>query len=298
MSAPAKPAGTIQLFVFRGIHVYVHWSWLIVGVIALQLRSDAYTSVAWNVAEYLLLFAIVLLHEFGHALACRSVGGQAERILLWPLGGIAYVRPPQRPGAQLWSLFAGPLVNLVLAPLGLGLLVLWSMVGVVPPDAESVLITFVALNVGLFVFNMLPIYPLDGGQILRSFLWFAVGRERSLTIAAGLGLVTSIVGGLAAAIWMQSLWIGLIALYAASQSWQGLRSARASRELRVMPRHTTLHCPSCRESPLAGPHWICPEEHAFDIFLADGACPQCAAPAPATRCIFCGSVHPVAAYRT
>lgn len=71
----------------------------------------------WNIAEYLALFGIVLLHEFGHALACRQVGGKAERVVLWPLGGIALVQPPPRPGALLWSIAAGPLVNLVLVPL-------------------------------------------------------------------------------------------------------------------------------------------------------------------------------------
>ena len=58
----------------------------------------------------------MLTHEFGHQLACRSVGGQTHDIVLWPLGGVAYVTPPQRPGAQLWSIAAGPLVNVVLVP--------------------------------------------------------------------------------------------------------------------------------------------------------------------------------------
>ena len=75
-----------------------------------------YSSVIWNVLEYLTLFLIVLTHEFGHALACRSVGGQANQIVLWPFGGVAYVSPPQRPGAVLWSIVAGPLVNVVLVP--------------------------------------------------------------------------------------------------------------------------------------------------------------------------------------
>ena len=70
----------------------------------------------WPVLEYLALFVIVLVHEFGHALACRQVGGQANQIVLWPLGGVAYVAPPPRPGATLWSIAAGPLVNVVLAP--------------------------------------------------------------------------------------------------------------------------------------------------------------------------------------
>jgi len=54
---------------------------------------------------------IVLLHEFGQRDGLPAGGGTANRIVLWPLGGVAYVDPPQRPGAMLWSITAGPLVN-------------------------------------------------------------------------------------------------------------------------------------------------------------------------------------------
>src|SRR5262249_31039768 len=104
-------SGSFRLFRVAGITVFVHWMWFLVAFIEVQWRSDVYTSRVWNVLEYLSLFGIVLLHEFGHALACRSVGGTARHILLWPLGGIAYVSPPARPGAVLWSIAAGPLVN-------------------------------------------------------------------------------------------------------------------------------------------------------------------------------------------
>ena len=80
----------------------------------IAIRKGSYSSLGWNGLEYLSLFVIVLLHEFGHAMACRQTGGTANRILLWPLGGVAYVNPPKRPGANLWSTAAGPLVNLAL----------------------------------------------------------------------------------------------------------------------------------------------------------------------------------------
>src|SRR5580700_9771436 len=108
--------GSFHLFKLFGIDVYLHWSWFIVALIEIQYRKGNYTSVSWNVLEYLSLFLIVLMHEFGHALACRSVGGQANQIVLWPLGGVAYVAPPPRPGAMLWSIAAGPLVNVLLVP--------------------------------------------------------------------------------------------------------------------------------------------------------------------------------------
>src|SRR5438445_3539826 len=110
-------SGSFHLFRFAGIDLYLHWSWFVVGVFEIQNRASRYSSLTWNVLEYLALFVIVLLHEFGHALACRQVGGQANQIVLWPLGGVAYVAPPPRPGATLWSIAAGPLVNVVLAPI-------------------------------------------------------------------------------------------------------------------------------------------------------------------------------------
>src|SRR6476659_5636356 len=106
--------GSFHLFRFAGIDLYLHWSWFVVGALEIENRASGYSSLTWNVLEYLALFVIVLLHEFGHSLACRQVGGKADQIVLWPLGGVAYVAPPPRPGATLWSIAAGPLVNLVL----------------------------------------------------------------------------------------------------------------------------------------------------------------------------------------
>jgi hypothetical protein len=109
---------SIRLFSFAGIEVFLHWSWFLIAVYEIQGGlGRRYSSVAWNIAEYLSLFLIVLMHEFGHALACRQVGGIANRIVLWPMGGVAYVDPPPRPGATLWSIAAGPLVNVVLFPI-------------------------------------------------------------------------------------------------------------------------------------------------------------------------------------
>src|SRR5258708_3733008 len=114
---PSAGQGSIRLFRFSGIDVFLHWSWFAIAAIEIQNRRGSYSSVTWNVLEYLALFLIVTIHEFGHALACRQVGGRADRIVLWPLGGVAYVDPPPRPGATLWSIAAGPLVNVALFPI-------------------------------------------------------------------------------------------------------------------------------------------------------------------------------------
>ena len=186
-------AGTFPLFRVAGIQVYLHWTWLVVGYIEIVTRFNPYGSVAWNVLEYLSLFGIVLLHEFGHALACRQVGGQANRIMLWPLGGLAFVQPPSRPGATLWSIAAGPLVNVVLLPITIGAWLWWRNTTEWEdrqpgPDALPALDRLHQCR-SLLVFNMLPIYPLDGGQILQSLLWFVMGQARSLMVAGILGIV-------------------------------------------------------------------------------------------------------------
>src|SRR6266550_3752231 len=198
--------GSIHLFRIAGVDVFLHWSWFLVAAFEISGRTRTYSSLSWNILEYLALFSIVLLHEYGHALACRQVGGIANRIVLWPLGGVAYVNPPARPGATLWSIAAGPLVNVVLAPILFGLLLFAKSAGwaYTLPDAYRLIRAVLSIDIGLFVFNMLPIYPLDGGQIFRSLLWFVLGRARSLLVAAILGFV-GVLGFVGLALWTKSI---------------------------------------------------------------------------------------------
>jgi Zn-dependent protease len=218
-------AGSFPLFRVAGIQVYLHWSWLVVGYFEIVSRVNKYESVAWNILEYLALFGIVLLHEFGHALACRQVGGQANRIMLWPLGGVAFVQPPPRPGANLWSIAAGPLVNVVLAPITIAAWVIARAYGWqdVNPDLMRFLLSLASINIGLLLFNMLPIYPLDGGQILRSLLWFVLGEARSLMVAGILGVAGA--GGLVilAFVYFEDRWLAVVAAFVAWQAWRGFR---------------------------------------------------------------------------
>ena len=75
---PSTPlSGSFQIFRVAGISVFIHWTWILVAMYQVQARAPLYASPFWNMAEYLSVFAIVLLHEFGHAFACRQVGGKA-----------------------------------------------------------------------------------------------------------------------------------------------------------------------------------------------------------------------------
>jgi Zn-dependent protease len=292
---PTGRQGSIHLFRLFGIDVFLHWSWFLVAAYEISSRKGAYSSVTWNVLEYLSLFVIVTMHEFGHALACRQVGGAADHIVLWPLGGVAYVNPPQRPGATLWSIVAGPLVNVAIA-------IVLFITGTLShnaawlesaPDLHLLLRAIWDINLVLLVFNILPIYPLDGGQILRSLLWFVLGRARSLMAAAVIGLLGA-AGFILLAIKDQSLWLGAIALFVLMNSWAGLQQARALAQFAKLPRRENLACPTCKMSPPMGDYWRCANcRQPFDTFQTGAVCPHCRARFDVTRCLDCGALHPM-----
>src|ERR1700676_2274521 len=241
---PSASQGSIRLFRFSGIDVFLHWSWFLVAAYEIQTRKGSYSSVTWNVLEYLALFLIVMIHEFGHALACRQVGGRADRIVLWPLGGVAYVDPPPRPGATLWSIAAGPLVNVVLLPILFVVVVVGRSAGwaATMPDVYQLVRAISFINLGLLIFNILPVYPLVGGQILRSLLWFVLGRARSLMVAAIIGFA-GVAGFIILALWMQSVWLGVLSAFMLMNCWRGLRQAQGLSRLAKLPRHDGFVCP-------------------------------------------------------
>ncbi len=285
--------GSYRLFRFKGIDVHVHWSWFVVAIYSVSSRVPNYQTPVWALLEYLMLFLVVLLHEFGHALACRSVGGSSDQIVLWPLGGVAYVSPPPRAGAQLWSIAAGPLVNVVLLPVFYGVFYACRGSGAFEqnPDLLQFLRAVFYMNLSLLVFNLLPIYPLDGGQIVRSLLWYPFGRAKSLKIATMLGFVGG-VGLIGLAIWSQLLWTGFIALFLLSNCWSSYKLAGAMRELEKLPRHPGFKCPVCHAAPPIGNYWICPAcKGTFDPFATAAVCPHCQAALDLTTCPDCHSAR-------
>jgi Zn-dependent protease len=287
--------GSFRLFRFAGVDVYLHWLWFAAALYEINTRTRAYSSPVWNVLEYLALFAIVLLHEFGHALACKQTGGKADQIVLWPLGGIAYVNPPPRPAANLWSIAAGPLVNVALVFVFKALGIWCRSIGVPQssPDVFALLRSVAFINLGLLIFNLLPIYPLDGGQILRSLLWFVFGRARSLTITAGLGLV-GVAGLLYFAIKSGDTWFVLLSVFILLNCFAGLKQARNLAKLADLPRRHEFACPDCKAAPPIGAFWKCAScTSPFDTFVTRAQCPTCGTQYPTTRCLDCGAMHPL-----
>jgi|SRR5579862_1837288 len=289
--------GSIRLFRLAGIDLFLHWSWFLVGFYEINNRRDNYSSLTWNILEYLALFCIILMHEFGHSLACRQVGGKADQIVLWPLGGVAYVSPPPRPGATLWSIAAGPLVNVVLAP-PLTLLVMLGSTGWAyeAPNLYALVRSICFINYGLLIFNLLPIYPLDGGQILRSLLWFGLGRARSLMVTTVIGFV-GVAGLVVVAILLRSVWIAVVAVFILFNCWRGLLHARLLTRAAMLPRREGFACPNCKEPAFRGALWRCSKcLKSFDTFESMATCPHCGTQFPATQCFECGQTNPIQAW--
>ncbi|HTV48091.1 MAG TPA: site-2 protease family protein [Phycisphaerae bacterium] len=312
--------GAFKLFKIFGITVYLHWSWFLIFLYEVQLRSGEYQNATWNAVEVISLFAIVLMHEFGHALACRSVGGKAERIVLWPFGGIAFVQPPWRPGAMLWSIVAGPLVNVLLIPVTIGLYAAevhalplsWIMSDParflprlnfflfetpITSDFMMYLRALVFINLALLIFNILPIYPLDGGKIVWSILWFFLGDATALRVAAIFGLVGSI--SLIGFLLLQSggsgfnnIYLIMLGAFLVMQAWRGVQQSRKLAASAKMPRHPECLCPACRRPAPAGDFWQCGHcQSRFDMFANRGRCPSCGADYQnlQVRCPDCGN---------
>jgi Zn-dependent protease len=291
--------GAIRIFRLFGIDVYLHWSWFLIVIFDIQVRADMYNSYLWNALETLSLFGIVLMHEFGHALACRQVGGTANQIVLWPLGGVAYVSPPQRPGAMLWSIAAGPLVNVMLVPV-LSAVVLFARHAEwneIYPNLYHYTVAIWLTNAIILGFNLLPIYPLDGGQILRSLLWFMVGRANSLMVASVLGFI-GVAGMALVAFLFSAMWFWILAAFAGFNCWIGFQQSQQLLRLERAQRRTEFHCPECKESPPVGEFWRCSRcGQKFDTFLTQAFCPNCNTEYAVAACPYCFNSRPLAEWR-
>jgi|SRR5215217_3576316 len=184
-----------------GTAIKVHVTFLLlVGWWALMGYEAAGPSGAVSAALSLLaLFACVLLHEFGHILMAGRFGVHTPDVVLLPIGGVARLeRIPDEPRQELLIALAGPAVTLVI------IVLLSIAVGIsggpvrlleLSPDAPF-LAFLLAVNVYLLLFNLIPAFPMDGGRVLRAILASRLGLLRGTRIAASLGQMLAVAGGL------------------------------------------------------------------------------------------------------
>lgn len=224
---------SLPLYRLWGITVKLHLIFIL--FIIIRLISSAGPGIpgfTYTVIMLATVFGLVLLHEYGHCFACRWVGGEADEIMLWPLGGLAFCRPPHEWKADLITTLGGPGVNAVLlVPLGVASMLVnggWEY-AVFNPFApnwppggvfENTIFLLHYVNMVLLAFNMLvPMYPMDAGRVVQAILWRKLGYEKSLWVSCNIGLVAALAVAVVAFAGEQMLLLG-IALFGGLSCWQ------------------------------------------------------------------------------
>lgn len=230
--------GVWKIATIAGIPVQVHWSFSFL-LLWVYYEGDR-NGLAWDgilvfAGLMLALFACVVLHEFGHALAARRFGVGTKDITLSPIGGIARLnRLPEKPIQEFIVAIAGPLVNVVIA-LVLGTALWLFAPSVMPEYANGTAEIFskrsnffpllFLLNIALVVFNLLPAFPMDGGRMLRSLLSIRLGRLKATRIASLIGRIIAVML-FVFAIYKTDIVLGLISLFVfvmAAQEYYAVR---------------------------------------------------------------------------
>ncbi len=201
--------GSVPLFTAFGIRVRMHASMILfIGLVLMFGLGRGFT---WQdrVLSMSVLFGIVLLHEFGHCFAARWVGGSADDIVMHPLGGLAMASAPRRPWPQFLTVAGGPAVNVVICLicgivlyLGYGY-VPWNPFRFASPGAFESWLSWgqyvhwvYQVSWLLLLFNLLPVFPLDGGQLLQTMLWPKFGYYKSMLFATTTGMVGAVIMGM------------------------------------------------------------------------------------------------------
>ncbi len=190
--------GTLTLGTFFGIPLKLHWSFaLLLLYVFYNVYSENNFLFLWYV---LFLFFCVVLHEYGHALMAKKYEIKTKDIILSPIGGVARLEAlPEKPTQELAIAIAGPLVNFILALVIAGIIFFGRNSAVFFPEDlvvsntidEYLRLGFVT-NVVLFLFNLVPAFPMDGGRVLRALLAIKLGRSRATTVASIIGRIIAI----------------------------------------------------------------------------------------------------------
>jgi Zn-dependent protease len=190
--------GSFKIGRFSGIDVKVHWTFLLLLAFFAFLGYQTSGSLLGALTATLVivaLFICVLLHEFGHSLVAQRLGLEIKSITLLPIGGVSNLESlPEKPADEVKITLAGPLVNVVLAPIFFGLGLLLGAVPRVPSDPFTGIVSVGEflfylgyVNVVLALFNLIPAFPLDGGRILRAILATRLGALRATEISSIVG---------------------------------------------------------------------------------------------------------------
>jgi Zn-dependent protease/CBS domain-containing protein len=258
-----------QLFRLLGIPIRIDVSWLIIlalltETVAMRFQPQLPEMAApflWLLALLTALgfFVCILLHEMGHAVVARKVGIPMNGITLFVFGGVAEMGgEPATPLQEFFMAIAGPLVTVVLIVF-FGLLALLGYLFDWAEPAQLVCRYLTGINVVVLLFNMVPAFPLDGGRVLRSFLWALSGNLRRATYGAslvgqGFAFFLIAIGLLSMLIshdFGNGLWFLLIGLFLNSAARSGYTSVLLREALTGEPVSRFMN-----RNPIVVPPWI------------------------------------------
>lgn len=259
----------ITLFKLFGFAVRADLSWLIVLVLVVaSLSAEVFphmvpglaTGAYWamGVAGAIIFFLSIVVHEFSHAMVARRFGMKMRGITLFVFGGVAEMEDePPNARAELLMSAAGPATSVVIGILFFVADAL-ATYGHASKMITSVLLYIGSTNIILAIFNMIPAFPLDGGRVLRSILWWRTGNLRRATHRASqagsvLGFVLVIVGIFSAfsGNLITGIWWFLIGMF--------IRNAALASYQQLVVRQTLEGEPVSRfmkADPITVPRWI------------------------------------------
>lgn len=269
--------GSLTLLHFRGIPIRAHWTLLLVlpylaFVLSVQFKSlpdlagieqgsIVLPPLLWGVILALGLFASVALHEMAHSVIAIRFGGRVRAITLMLLGGASQItHMPPRPRYEALMALAGPATSLALGAL---FLLLQHAMAIGPADVQMGLFYLGYMNVALGLFNLVPVFPMDGGRILRAALAARMGGLRATLVAAGIGRAAAILMGLLG-LWSGNVLLILIAVFVYFGAGAEATSARvreALEGLRVVDLVPLIRRPPATISEAAALTEVLPRMH-------------------------------------
>ncbi len=272
----AIPIGRIA-----GFPVNVHWSvlvilWLFTWSLASTLPGSVkgYSHGAYWLAGAcgaLVLLASLVAHELAHAVVARRAGVSVGSVTLWLFGGVTTLGGEAKtPKAAFRIAIAGPATSLALAAIFGGLVVALPIVGAAP-IVVGVASWLAGINLLLGLFNLLPGAPLDGGRVLRAFLWRRHGDSVRASIGAahagrvvafiliGLGLAEFLLGGMVGGVWLA--FIGWFIFAASREEETRISTQQMFSGVRVADAMTAR--------PHTAPGWITVDDFVQRYVLGD-----------------------------
>jgi Zn-dependent protease/CBS domain-containing protein len=246
----------IKLGTVFGVELGLHYSWLVIALLITFSLVAQFHSVnrswseglVWGIAILTgaLFFACLFAHELSHAMVAKARGIPIHKITLFLLGGVAQIEKEATDAkTEFWMAIAGPVTSAVLGLILFGLAEVSGWTPWVSPASPGIalLVWLGYINLALAAFNMIPGFPLDGGRVLRSILWWAMGNvERATRVAArvgqaigvvfiGFGILQFFQGAGLGGLWLA--FIGWFLLQAAGATYMQVEAGKLLRGLRV-----------------------------------------------------------------